>query len=93
MTPHAAAAKALRAELKVAFPNDKFSVRSESFSMGNAVTVYYPNGFSTHEVKRVEAIAQKYQEGHFDGMTDSYEYSNCRDDIPQVKFVHVQKSY
>ena len=92
MTPHAAAAKAIRAELKAAFPNDKFSVRSESFSMGNAVTIRYPNGLLTHEVKRVEAIAGAYQEGHFDGLNDIYELSNCRDDLPQVKFVHVQRS-
>jgi hypothetical protein len=77
--------------LKAAFPNDKFSVLSESFSMGNAVKVYYPNSLHPHEVKRAEAIAGTYQEGHFDGMTDCYEYSNCRDDLPQVKYVHVQR--
>lgn len=93
MTPHAAAAKAIRDELKAAFPGEKFSVRSESFSMGNAVKVNYPGGLLPQDVERLEEIAYKYQEGRFDGMTDSYEYSNARDDLPQVKFVHVQKSY
>jgi glyceraldehyde-3-phosphate dehydrogenase/erythrose-4-phosphate dehydrogenase len=86
-TLHALAAKAIRKELKEKIPGVKFRVRSESFSMGNAVDVYW-NGEGTDEAEISEVIS-KYQEGHFDGMTDTYEMSNCRDDIPQVKFVHL----
>ena len=102
ITPHAAAAKAIRKELKAKYPNEKMSVTSESFSMGNAVRVAigkslkYIDGFgvdkNTEEYKmrqEVEAITNKYQYGKFDGMQDMYEMTNCRDDIPQVKYVTV----
>lgn len=90
MTPHAAAAKALRAELKAAFPGHKFSVRSRSFAGGNAVDVSCPEGLDAQEVQRVETLADKYQYGHFDGMDDSYHMSNSRGDIPQVRYVQVR---
>jgi hypothetical protein len=81
---HAAAAAALREELKSKFPGFKFSVTSESFSMGDAVRVSWTDGPKTSEV---EKISGKYQYGHFDGMSDMYENTNCRDDIPQAKYV------
>ena len=88
MSPHAYAAKLLRAELKKAFPTIKFSVNSESYSMGNSITIYWDNGPSQETVRK---ISGKYQKGHFDGRTDSYEYSNKRSDIPQVCFVMEQR--
>lgn len=90
ITPHAAAAKAIREELKAKFPDHKFSVRSSSFSMGNSVDVLCPASLDPDKVDEVQAIAGKYQAGHFDGMNDIYETSNRRDDLPQVKFVHVE---
>lgn len=90
MTSHAETAKRIREELKKEFPNIKFTVRSRSFSMGDDVTIDYTNGVPR---KQVEAIVNKYQEGHFDGMTDMYEYSNSREDIPQVKYVMVDREY
>lgn len=86
-TPHAAAAKAIRKELKEKIPGVKFRVRSESFSMGNAVNVYW-NGEGTDE-REISDVISKYQYGHFDGMHDTYEASNSRDDLPQVKFVQL----
>jgi hypothetical protein len=68
---HVLAAKNIRLELARAFPGIKFSVRSSSFAGGNDVTVSWTNGPTTKEVK---AITGKYQEGHFDGMNDIYEY-------------------
>ena len=85
---HAGAAKALKAELQAAFPGIKFSVTSDSFSMGDSVHVSYEDGPAYHIV---DEIASKYQYGHFDGMTDMYEYSNRRNDIPQSKFVQVSR--
>lgn len=84
----AQAAKAIRQELKKAFPNTKFSVTSESYSMGNSVHVYWTDRESEAEVNE---IVKKYQYGNFDGMTDSYEFSNKRQDIPQVQFVMTQR--
>lgn len=87
-SPHAGAAKTLKAELQTAFPGVKFSVKSDSFSMGDSVSVSYEDGPAYHIV---DEIASKYQYGHFDGMNDIYENSNRRDDIPQSKYVNVSR--
>jgi hypothetical protein len=85
---YAQTAKAIRTELKEKFPETKFSVTSETFSMGNAVRIGWTDGPTE---KAVKEIVDKYQYGHFDGMIDCYEYSNTRDDIPQVKYVTTQR--
>jgi hypothetical protein len=90
ITPHAACAKAIRAELKKAFPKVKFNVRSESFSMGDAVRIGWTDGVTTDQVKE---IVSKYQYGTFDGMTDSYDITNNRQDLPQVKFVQTSRDF
>lgn len=89
VSSHAAAAKAIKEELKEAFPAVTFRVTSESFSMGNAVNIYWIDGPT---VASVDAIADKYQFGHFNGMEDIYEYSNTREDIPQAKYVNTQRT-
>ena len=40
---------------------------------------------------QVNAVTDKYQYGKFDGMTDSYDYTNNRDDISQVKYVQTSR--
>lgn len=85
MTPHARAAQAIRQELKQAFPGIKFRVRSERFAGGNSVDVYW-NGQGTTEAA-ISKVISKYEYGRFNGMTDCYEMTNSRDDLPQVKFV------
>jgi hypothetical protein len=67
-TPWARAAANLRKELRLSFPGIKFSVQSDSYSMGNSVSVRWAMGPTT---KEVEAIANKYEYGTFDGMTDT----------------------
>ena len=84
VSSHAAAANAIKAELNKAFAGIKFSVKSSSFSMGNSVDISWTDGPT---VREVEAISQKYQYGHFNGMEDIYENTNWRDDIPQAKYV------
>lgn len=88
LTPHAAAAAAIRKDLKAAYPTVAFTVRSDSFSGGNSVDVTWTDGPIDDAV---EAIVKPYQYGHFDGSIDLYELSNRRDDIPQVKFVQVRR--
>jgi len=85
----ASAAKLIKAELQEAFPGIKFSVTSDSFSMGDSVDIRWTDGPTT---KEVDAISGKYQYGHFDGMTDMYEHTNSRDDIPQSKYVHSSRT-
>lgn len=87
-TGAAACAAAIRAELKIAFPGVKFSVTSDTYSMGNSVRIFWSDGPTDEQVT---AITGKYQYGHFDGMNDMYENSNSRDDIPQAKFVHEER--
>lgn len=87
LSAHAHAAKLIRQEIKK--HGLEARVRSESYAGGNAVTVtLYDAAPWTFEA--VETFAKQFQQGHFDGMVDIYEYSNRRDDIPQVKYVFVQ---
>ena len=78
-------AKAIRKELKLAFPNIKFSVSSKNYSGGNSVDVCWVNGPTYDSVKK---IVEKYQYGTVDGMTDGYNYDCVRKDIPQVKYTY-----
>lgn len=87
-TQSAICAKAIKAELTKMYPSIKFEVRSENFSMGNAVRIGYTDGPTTDEI---EKTTDKYQYGHFDGMTDYYDNSNVRNDIPQAKYITVSR--
>ncbi len=62
--------KAIKSELKKAFPKQKFSVRYDSFSGGDSVSIRWELGPTSAQV---DVIVNKYQYGSFDGMTDSYE--------------------
>ena len=84
MSTHAQAAKLIKQDLKRAFPTVKFSVKSESYSGGNSIRIYWTNGPVT---EAVSDITGKYQLGHFDGMIDCYEYSNHDATIPQVMYI------
>lgn len=88
VSSHAGAAAAIKAELKTKFPGIKFSVTSDSFSMGDSVDIRWEDGPTT---KDVEEYADKYQYGHFNGMEDIYENTNSREDIPQAKYVHCNR--
>lgn len=84
LTGAAACADAIRKELKEKFNGVKFSVTSSTFSMGDSVDVSWIDGPT---VKEVQQLTSKYQQGHFDGMTDMYEYSNNIEGLPQSKYV------
>lgn len=73
---HALGSANLKAQLARAFPGVKFSVKSESYSGGDAIRVHWDCGPT---IKEVEAISGQYQEGSFDGMTDCYNYD--RDNV------------
>lgn len=83
---HAQAAKAIRNQLKSIGLAAR--VRSSSYSMGNSVDVEITDQ-QPKVAALVKQLCNRYQYGHFDGMTDSYEYSNKREGLPQVQFVHV----
>jgi hypothetical protein len=92
MSEIAECAKAIRIELKKKFPEIKFSVTSESFSMGNAVRINWNDGISESALKD---IINKYKDGDFDGMTDSYDYRPSNG-LPRAKYIttsrHISES-
>jgi hypothetical protein len=91
LTGAATTAKAIRAKLKEVFPEIKFSVTSSNFAGGDSVSISWTDGPVT---KLVERITNQYQEGHFNGMEDIYEYD--RIDIeklgcPGAKYVQCSR--
>jgi len=66
---YAVAATNIRTELKKTWPGQEFSVRSKSFSMGDAIDIRWTDGPTRDQV---EKLTNKYQRGHFDGMQDMY---------------------
>ena len=88
---HALAAANIRRELKHAFPGQKFSVRSDSYSGGDSVSIHWTLGPTT---KEIDAFTSKYQEGTFNGMIDLYEYDADRtftSHYGSVKYVLTQR--
>lgn len=88
LTGAAACADAIRKELKEKMPHIKFSVRSSTFSGGDSVDISWKDGAT---VKEVEAIVDRYQYGHFNGMEDIYEYSNNIEGLPQAKYISTHR--
>lgn len=80
----------IRAELKKVFPGVKFSVRSDSFSMGNSIDIGWTDGPTRQEV---EAITDKYEYGTFDSMTDcsGYKDEQFTKVFGGAKFVQTQR--
>lgn len=83
-------AKAIRKVLKFNFKGVKFSVVSENFSGGDAVRVHWTDG-PTYD--SVDDLVRKYQYGSFNSMEDIYEHTNKIEDIPQAKFIQIQREY
>jgi hypothetical protein len=88
-TQAAQCAALIRAELKEKFPLTKFKVNSENYSMGDNVNISWIDGAAENEV---EELLAKYQYGRFNGMEDLYEYTNCRDDIAQTKYLFCNRT-
>jgi hypothetical protein len=89
-SPHAAAAKMIRQDLKKHFPATKFRVTTKSYSGGDHVRIRWTDGPTD---KQVSSLVNRYEYGHFDGMQDLYEYSNRRDDIPQTKYLFTEREH
>lgn len=87
---HVTCGKNIRAELKKNFPSVKFSVRYESFSMGDAYRVSWDDG---PIVQEVDALLHKFASGRFDGMTDSSwtEIDDFNEVFGDVKYVSTSR--
>lgn len=68
------------------------TARSDSFSMGDSVDVRVTDATAAQR-DQIDTELGQYQYGHFDGMTDMYESSNARSDIPQTKYLHIYYAY
>lgn len=82
----ARAAKVIRDHLKA--NGIEARVKSRSASMMTAIDVYVTDQ-PPWVMRELEAYVGQFEYGHFDGYDDCYRYSNRRDDLPQVKFAHV----
>ncbi len=88
---HALAGANLRKELKHRFPKTKFKVLTESYSGGSSLNVFWIDGEKEDTIK---PIVNKYVYGHFDGMTDMYEYDkDSTDEFGEVKYGFTSRSY
>lgn len=65
-------AKLIRAALKREFPGVKFSVRSDTYSMGASIRVRWTDGPTSSEVDRVAGV---FAGADFDGMVDLKVYA------------------
>jgi len=84
----AQAAAMIRKELKALLPGTKFSVTSDTYSMGNSVNVTCED-LPPFIAEKVRAVIGKYKMGRFNGTIDCYEYTNRNEDLPQVKFTEL----
>lgn len=78
------AEKMIRGILKEAFPKQKFSITSDY----NSIRICYTDGVSSDSV---EELTNPFVMGHFNSMEDIYEYSNRNADLPQVKYIFVER--
>lgn len=86
-TEAALAAKQIRSILKA--KRIPASVKSATYSGGDSVTIDLNVCLSNEALRALETEVFHFQQGRFDGMSDSYEYSNCIEGLPQVRFVFV----
>ena len=96
-----ATANVMKQYVKKMYPKVTVSVSSDSFSMGNSVSVYLSdemgNEIDNNIVSDVQRFGSQFVYGKFNGMIDMYEYSGS--DIQSdsgtkidagTKFLHVQ---
>ena len=95
-----ATANVIKQYVKKMYPEVTVSVSSDSFSMGNSVSVYLSdavgNEIDKNIVEDVNRFGRQFVYGYFDGMTDMYEHvskENQTDSGTQIdagtKFLHV----
>lgn len=85
------AAKNIRALLKARFPGVKFSVRQSRGSGTSAVNIKWEDGPTAQQVS---SEVNRFSAGHFDGMTDSYEYQSSAftDAFGSFRYVFTDRS-
>lgn len=87
-TKVATVAQMIRKKLKSTFPKIKFSVTSENYSGGNAINISYTDRLNPSEI---EKITNKYLDGRFESMDDSYEYRSNPNNEPRAGYIFVRR--
>ena len=80
-------AKLIRKSLRAAYPEHKFSVRSDSYANGSSIRVSWTDGPTE---KEVDALVGEYAGASFDGMTDSKSYRTTTIEVEDGTRVKVQ---
>lgn len=87
-------AKLVRAALKEAFPGQKFSVTSDTYSGGASIDIKWIDGPTANEVERV---VNKFEGADFDGMQDLKTYHSSTLNGERVyfgaDFIHTNRDY
>ena len=90
LTGAALTANVIKKKLTALYPKVKFSVTSDTFSMGNSVDIRWTDG-PTSDV--INAITTQYQYGNFNSMNDSYDYTGIDPALgcDGAKYVHCHR--
>ena len=90
LTGAALTAKKIKERLTTLYPRVKFSVTSDTFSMGNSVDIRWTDRPTSDAVN---SITKQYQYGNFDGTTDSYDYTGIDPELgcDGAKYVHCNR--
>jgi hypothetical protein len=88
MNPTATVAKAIRKELKRLYPNVKFSITSKISAGSDRINIKYDSDIPKSEIKK---ITNKYLDGYFDGMEETYKYKKNNQEIYRVQYILIQR--
>jgi len=88
-TRSALTAQAIRKDLKRAYPTTKFTVHSKNYSGGDSISIHYVQTVTGAKEKDIEALLSKYVAGHFDGMTDCYNYNSDNQELT-TKYLFIE---
>ena len=82
----------LRQDIKRLCPALPFRVRTHNYSGGSSIRISCDQNTPPEEIETVRNIASKYEAGHFDSMTDCYEFTN-RNGLPHARCVFVELTH
>jgi hypothetical protein len=93
----AGTAQMIRQWMKSKYPSipirDYYWVNSKSFSMGDSIDVYLNDAPEEFYIKLNKELNAKFEEGTFDGMTDSYTYTKRPETSSEGKIIDYGTKY
>jgi len=86
-------AKAIRAILKERFPGQKFSVKSDRFSMGESIDISWTDGVANNKVEELVAPFERIDRDEVTGeiLSGGNSYVQCRREISPEAMEKVKK--